>query len=122
MPTDYAIDASFTRDKVLQFLNGIGISSRYEVGATGFSDGCRIDQGTLAVDPQCRMSTVLHEAAHLAITPCCFRSLMGGNLYAGQREMLRHIDEEGLHPDAPLYRAVINARTRRSQQGSGLMA
>ncbi|GJH30410.1 hypothetical protein [Caballeronia novacaledonica] len=33
--------------------------------------------------------------------------LLGGNLYAGQREMLRRIDKKGLHPDAPLYRAVI---------------
>lgn len=32
---------------------------------------------------------------------------MDGNQYAGQREMLRCIDEKGLHPDAPLYRAVI---------------
>jgi hypothetical protein len=32
---------------------------------------------------------------------------MDGNLYAGQREMLRLIDETRMHPDAPLYRAVI---------------
>jgi hypothetical protein len=107
MLSNYSIDASSTRDQVLQFLNGPGILARYEAGATGFSDGCRIDQGTLVTDPECRISTVLHEAGHLAITPRCFRSLMNGNLYAGQREMLRRIDEEGLHPDAPLYRAVI---------------
>ncbi|SAK98400.1 hypothetical protein AWB76_07524 [Caballeronia temeraria] len=107
MLNDSSIEASYTRDRVLRFLNGIGIPARYEVGATGFSAGCRIEQGTLAVDPQCRISTVLHEAAHLAITPRCFRSLMDGNLYAGQREMLRRIDEQGLHPDSPLYRAVI---------------
>ena len=104
---DYVIDASPTRDKVMQFLNEIGLLARYEVGATGFSEGCRIDRGTLVVDPECRISTMLHEAGHLAITPGCFRSLMDGNLYAGQREMLRLIDETGMHSDAPLYRAVI---------------
>ncbi|WP_053570338.1 hypothetical protein [Caballeronia cordobensis] len=104
---DYVIDASPTRDKVMQFLNEIGLLARYEVGATGFSEGCRIDRGTLVVDPECRISTMLHEAGHLAITPGCFRSLMDGNLYVGQREMLRLIDETGMHPDAPLYRAAI---------------
>jgi hypothetical protein len=43
----------------------------------------------------------------MAITPSCFRNLMDGNLSAGQREMLRLVDEAGIHPDAPLYRAVI---------------
>ncbi|HDR8983191.1 hypothetical protein QZM46_07605 [Burkholderia vietnamiensis] len=91
----------------MRFLNEIGIPARYETGATGFTEGCRIDRGTLSVDPACRVSTVLHEGAHLAITPRCFRVLMNGNLFAGQREMLRIIGEADLHPDDPLYRAVI---------------
>jgi hypothetical protein len=103
----YLIDAPATRDKVLGFLNEIGIPSHYEKGATGFTSGCRIDRGALAVDPDCKISTMLHEAAHLAITPRCFRSLMDGNLYAGQREMLKRVDEAGLHPETPLYRAVM---------------
>lgn len=104
---DYVFDASPKRDEAMRFLNEIGIISRYETGATGFSKGCRIDHGTLAVDPECRLSTPLHETGHLAITPRCFRSLMDGNLYAGQRKMLQLIDETSMHPDAPLYRAVI---------------
>ncbi|WDD90245.1 hypothetical protein Bsp3421_000066 (plasmid) [Burkholderia sp. FERM BP-3421] len=103
----YQIDTQATRDKVMRFLNEVGIPVRYEVGATGFVDGCRIDHGTLAVDPACRVSSVLHEGGHLAITPGCFRTLMDGNLFAGQREMLRILDEAELHPDHPLYRAVI---------------
>ncbi|OJA24545.1 hypothetical protein BGV47_30965 [Burkholderia ubonensis] len=103
----YRIDAPGTREKVMRFLNEIGIPARYEKGATGFTVGCRIDRGTLAVDPACRVSTVLHEGAHLAITPRCFRALMNGNLFAGQREMLRIMGETDLHPDDPLYRAVI---------------
>jgi hypothetical protein len=66
---DYLIDASPTRDEVMQFLNGIGILARYETRATGFSKECRIDHDTLVVDPECRLSTLLHEAGHLAITP-----------------------------------------------------
>jgi hypothetical protein len=104
---NYLIGAPDTRDRVMRFLNEIGIAARYERGARGFSEGCRIDRGTLAVDPACRVSTLLHEAGHLAITPRCFRALMDGNLYVGQRDMLEFVDRAGLHPDEPLYRAVI---------------
>jgi hypothetical protein len=89
------------------FLNGIGIATRYEGGASGFSDGCRIGRGTLAVDPACRISTLLYEAGHLAITPRYFRSWMDGNLFAGQRAMLDAVCDGTHHPDDPLCRAVI---------------
>lgn len=105
----YRIDAPETRDKVMQFLNRIGICARFENGATGFSEGCCIVHGALHVDPDCRISTILHEAGHLAITPGCFRSRMTGNLYAGQREMLKIVDEAGVFPDDILYRAVIQS-------------
>ncbi len=85
----YQIDAPHTRDRVVSFLNEIGIESRFEVGATGFVEGCRIDRGTLAIDPNCRVSSRLHDADHLAVTPSCFRGLMDGNSYASQREMFR---------------------------------
>ncbi|MCG5076615.1 hypothetical protein [Paraburkholderia tagetis] len=107
MPSDYQIDSPQTRERVMHFFSEIGIRARYEGGANGFSRGCRLDRGALAVDPACRISTMLHEAGHLAITPRCFRSLMDGNLYAGQREMLRMVEDADLHPDEPLYRAVI---------------
>ncbi|CAB3754853.1 hypothetical protein [Paraburkholderia humisilvae] len=103
----YQVDAPRTRDRVVSFLNEIGIESRFEVGATGFVEGCRIDQGALAIDPNCRVSSLLHEAGHLAITPSCFRALMDGNLYAGQREMLEIVERITAHPDEPLYRAAI---------------
>jgi hypothetical protein len=101
------MDSTDTRDRAIGFLNAIGITAFYETGATGFSEGCRIDHGTLAVDPGCRISTMLHEAGHLAITPSCFRSWMHGNLYEGQRRMLDAVSDAGLHPDDPLYRAGI---------------
>lgn len=104
---DYRIDAQETRDEVMHFLNGVGVAARYEDGATGFSEGCFIAQGELHVDPDCRISTILHEAGHLAITPRRFRSLMNGDLRAGQRAMLKIVDEAGVYPDDPLYRAVI---------------
>ncbi|MCR4469745.1 MULTISPECIES: hypothetical protein [unclassified Burkholderia] len=107
LPPDYQIDAPETRDRVMQFLNEIGVPARYEDGATGFSKGCRIAHGELYVDPACRISTILHEAGHLAITPRSFRSLMNGNLYASQGEMPKIVDEAGVYPDDPLYRAVI---------------
>lgn len=101
------MDDPRTLDRVVSFLNEIGIPTTYKVGAAGFTEGCRIEKGTLTVDPDCRISALLHEAAHLAITPSCFRALMDGDLYAGQREMLRIVKDAGLHPDGPLYRAVI---------------
>ncbi|WP_207190770.1 hypothetical protein, partial [Enterococcus faecium] len=57
--------------------------------------------------PDCRVSGLLHEAGHLAITPQMFRPLMDGNISSGQREMLRVVGESNLHPDDSLYRAVI---------------
>ncbi|MBN3761209.1 hypothetical protein [Burkholderia sp. Ac-20365] len=107
MPEPYQIDSPETRDRVMRFLNEIGIPVLYEIGATGFSEGCSIRRGALYVDPTCRVSTMLHESGHLAITPRCFRSLMDGNLFAGQREMLRIVADACLHPDEPFYRAVI---------------
>ncbi|WP_321889626.1 hypothetical protein [Paraburkholderia bannensis] len=106
-PQNYVIDAAATRNRVIEFLNGIGIPTCYESGASGFAKGCRIGRGTLAVDPACRISTLLHEAGHLAITPRRYRSWMDGDLYAGQRRMLDAVCNGDLHPDEPLYRAVI---------------
>ncbi len=103
----YVVDAADSRDRKMAFLNWTGIAARYESWASGFSVGCRIDRVTLAVDPACRISTLLHEAGHLAITPRCFRSWMDGNLYAGQRAMLDAVCDTTHHPDDPLYRAVI---------------
>jgi hypothetical protein len=82
---DYVIDASPTRDKVMQFLNEIGLLARYEAGATGFSEGCRIDRGTLVVDLECRISTLLHEAGcagplHRAASPDIERSTHQGRI------------------------------------------
>lgn len=94
-------------DRVIAFFNEIGIPARYELGATGFVKHVRIERGELLVDPACRVSGLLHEGAHLAIAPRRYRHLMSGNLYAGQREMLRQVAGMGLHPDAPLYRAVL---------------
>lgn len=106
-PPRYEIDAQVTRDRAIKFLNTIGIDTRYEAGASGFTDGCWVDRGRLAVDPGCRISTLLHEAGHLATCPGIFRHLMDGNLYRGHREMLRIVGDANLHPDDPLYRAVI---------------
>jgi hypothetical protein len=100
---------SSTIDRGIAFLNGIGIPTRYEPGATGFSEGVYIEQGELLVDQGCRVSVLLHEGAHLAITPRRYRRLMSGNLYAGRREMFRHVGEMGLPPDTPLYRAVLQS-------------
>ncbi len=101
------MDTPLTRDRVLGFLVEIGIPARYEPGARGFTDDIRIERGGLLVDPECRVSSLLHEAAHLAITPRRFRHLMNDNVQVGQKEMLRQVGMMRLHPDDPLHRAVI---------------
>lgn len=56
--------------RTVAFLNRIGIPAHFEHGANGFSPGVRIDQGKLAVDPACRISTLLHDAGHLRSRRC----------------------------------------------------
>lgn len=92
---------------VVEFLREIGIAVAYEPGARGFVDGVRIERGGLAVDRRCRISSLLHEGAHCAITPRRFRHLMNGNLHAGRREMYRQLEAMQIYPDALLYRAAI---------------
>lgn len=93
--------------RVLVFLREIGIPCEIEHGARGFAEGVRIDAGALLVDPACSLSTLLHEAGHLAIVPGRYRGWMSGNLYAGMRRMLQDVQANGAEPDSLLWRAVV---------------
>ncbi len=92
---------------VLGFLREIGIPCEIEHGARGFLEGVRIEAGVLFVDPACSLSTLLHEAGHLAIVPVRYRHWMSGNLHAGMRRMLHDVQTKDIEPDSLLYRAVI---------------
>ncbi|KVP97061.1 hypothetical protein WJ97_11470 [Burkholderia ubonensis] len=96
-----------TLHRVIQALNDIGIEARIVEGATGFLRGVRIVAGALHIAPDCRVSDVLHEAGHVACVPKRYRHRANDDLDVLAREMLEDVDRLGLHPDSPLYRAVI---------------
>lgn len=106
--TDFPCSRGYLSDTTA-FLRGIGIPVWMvaAVSQASFLDDIEVVQGALHVTPVCRVSTLLHEAGHLACVPTAYRHLFSGNLGSGTRKMLRHIDSLDLHPDAPLMRAAI---------------
>ena len=103
------LDTPAALARTVDFLRGVGIDLREEPGAAGFVKGVRIAAGGLVFDPACRVSTLLHEAGHLAIVPRHYRAAMSGNLARPIRAMLSDVERMGLHPDHSFYRAVIQA-------------
>lgn len=98
----------FWLEKAVQFLRSAGLHVSFQVGARGFIEGVRICQGGLLVDPGCRVSALLHEAAHLGVVPAQYRHLLSDDIDTGVREMLRHLRALDLFPDDPLERAVLH--------------
>jgi|SRR6516225_5614690 hypothetical protein len=99
------MNADLTR--VIDFLLSIGLKVEMQEGARGFVDGIRIEHGMLIVDPECRLSSLLHEAGHLACVPSRFREYMNDNLALGMRKMMSEIEKMALEPDHPLERAAV---------------
>jgi hypothetical protein len=95
--------------RVVDFLREIGLSVEIESGASGFLPHCRIEKGTLLVDPRCPVSNLLHEAGHLATIPPVYRPWMDDDLEAGIGRMLDDAMSRDLHPDDPFCRAVMQA-------------
>lgn len=60
-------------ERVIRFLNSIGLEATLKSGARGFVPGVQIKGGTLVIDPCAALSAILHEAGHLAIMPSVFR-------------------------------------------------
>lgn len=93
--------------KVIIFLESIGLTVKIHVGAHGFLDGVRIEQGILLVDPACKTSSLLHEAGHISCVPSRFRGYMSDDLDHGITRMLDEVRELGLEADHPLERAAL---------------
>jgi len=100
-----AVDEKLAR--AIAALNEIGIETLLVEGATGFLKGIRIVTGTLHVAPECDVGDVLHEAGHLALAPRRYRARANLDMDGLIKEMLADVDRLDLHPDSPLYRAVI---------------
>lgn len=88
------------------FLNAAGLPTHWSPGASGFIEGIRIVRGELFVDPACRVSGLLHEAAHVGCVPAQYRHLINDDVSAGIREMFDSLNQLRLHPDHPLSRAA----------------
>ncbi|WP_198363774.1 hypothetical protein [Burkholderia ubonensis] len=96
-----------TFHRVIQALNDIGLEVRIVEGATGFLPNLRIVGGALHVAPNCSVSDILHEAGHLACIPQRYRACANDDLDEVTKEMLDDLERLNVHPDSPLYRAVI---------------
>ena len=65
--------------KIAGFLRSIGISVEFASAIDGFQNGIAIVRGHLVVDVDtCRISSLLHEAGHIAVIPGCWRSKISG--------------------------------------------
>lgn len=94
--------------KVIDFLHReVGITCSIKEGVSGFIEGVVIENGSLVASPDCSPSALLHEAAHLAITPGNYRHLMNGNLYRSMKVIGDEIAALNLDPDHPLVRSYI---------------
>lgn len=100
-----AVDSKLQR--VITALNEIGLEAKVVPDAEGFLPRVRIVRGALHVAPGCRVSDLLHEAGHTACIPRRYRAQAADNLDRLVRLMLEDVDRQNLHPDSPLYRAVI---------------
>lgn len=101
-------------NRVVDALNGIGIEARLVAGAAGFLDGVRIVAGALHVAPTARISDCLHEAGHIACVPRRYRHLANDDLDQLVRIMFEDATAQGLEPESPLYRALLQCSDREA--------
>lgn len=93
--------------KAIDFLREIGLGVVIRPGASGFAKNVEIVRGTLHVDPKCRVSALLHEAAHLAVTPSLYRGMMTGDLYASFKAMFELDRLANRNHDDPIALAMM---------------
>ena len=100
-------DSQETFHRVIQALDDIGLEVRIVEGARGFLPNLRIVGGALHVAPNCSVSDLLHDAGHLACIPKRYRARANDDLDVVAKDMLDDLERLNVHPDSPLYRAVI---------------
>lgn len=94
------------KQNLLNFLRSIGICV-HEVDSLpekGFVDNILLKDGKMYITPYASISSILHEAGHLAIIPAQFRHLASGDL-RGLQQMFDALDNEPL--DSHLMRAAL---------------
>ncbi|WOB11258.1 hypothetical protein [Piscinibacter gummiphilus] len=98
-------EASVQLERVVRFLQGIGLVCTMNPGAHGFIHGVSIRHGSLQIDPFASPSSLLHEAGHLSIIPAKFRGLACDDLVSAFEVMFAETDFSD--PDSPGARAAI---------------
>lgn len=91
--------------RTVDFLTDIDLQWCWSQGASGFTEGIDIVDGTLLVCPSARPSALLHEAGHLAILPGQFRPLAQRNVSGVIDLMMESADF--FDPDAALPQAAL---------------
>lgn len=89
-------------ERVVCFLSKIGLNVEVVHGAEGFLNGVKIVKGGLHIDPGASVSSLLHEAGHLAIVPQQYRCYLDGNIMEGLSRALTEMEENGQVGDDPL--------------------
>ena len=94
------------KQNLLTFLraNGIIIHEVEYLPEIGFLEAILLKDGEMYITPDAKISSILHEAGHLAIIPAQFRHLASGDL-RGLQQMFDALDNEPL--DSHLMRAAL---------------
>ena len=94
-------------EKVVSFLNDIGIPTSIVPYAKGFIDEVEIQDGQLLVTQNGKASNILHEAGHLAIVPSRFRSYLNGNISHGITRAFNEIESFEGYAESSEYRKLL---------------
>lgn len=96
------------KQRVIGFLNSIGLQTAALEGAGGFVPGILIKKGIINFDIEvASIADLLHEAGHIAITPPEYRHLMSKALFKGMRLMVESIEGDSVEIDSPLFKAIM---------------
>lgn len=97
-------------DYVAQELNKIGLHTVRDEKATGFLEKVEIRKGGLLYQRDATVSSLLHEAGHLAIIPAYFRRQADNDIEEVIYKMMDYISDKidkGENPDSPLIKAIM---------------
>ena len=94
------------KQNLLSFLrsNGIVVHEVETLPESGFLESILLKNGEMYIKPEAKISSILHEAGHLAIIPSQFRHFASGDLH-GLQSMFDALENEPL--DSPLMRAAL---------------
>lgn len=93
--------------KVLAFFNEIGLPWKFDDAAAGFLPDVDIKDGVMQVSSRASVSSLLHEAGHLAVMTGDARPYCQSNVNSAVKVMFEHYQD--LDPDHPALRAAYQS-------------